>query len=118
MSAIVLSTKRSKLMKVCEAEGFASIDDLLALVVVDSVCPAICMAEGCDHVAPMESDQEEGYCERCGSNTMAAPLTATLDQFGYYCPRCTDPMVDDPTVDDIPNGCEFAELLARFKALG
>ena len=74
MSAIVLSIKGSKLMQVCEAEGFASIDDLIALVVADSVCPAICMNEGCDYVAPMETDQEEGYCENCGSNTMVSML--------------------------------------------
>jgi hypothetical protein len=74
MSAIVLSNNGSKLMKVCEAEGFATIDDLIALSVADSVCPAICMAEGCDHIAPMESDQEEGYCEKCGSNAMVSVL--------------------------------------------
>jgi hypothetical protein len=74
MSAIVLSNKASKLIKVCEAEGFATIDDLVALTVADSMCPAICMTEGCDYVAPMESDQEEGYCENCGSNTMVSVL--------------------------------------------
>jgi hypothetical protein len=74
MSAIVLSNKASKLIKVCEAEGFATIDDLVALTVADSMCPAICMTEGCDYIAPMESDQEEGYCENCGSNTMVSVL--------------------------------------------
>jgi len=74
MSAIVLSIRGSKLVKVCEAEGFATIDDLLALVVADSVCPAICMNEGCDCIAPMESDQENGYCEECSSNTMVSVL--------------------------------------------
>ena len=74
MSTIVLSTKGSKLMKVCEAEGFVTIEDLLELSVADSVCPAICMTEGCDHIAPMESDQEEGYCEACRGNTMVSAL--------------------------------------------
>jgi len=74
MSAIVLSMKASKLMRVCEVEGFATIDDLIALSVADSVCPAICMTEGCDHIEPMESDQEEGYCERCSGNTMVSVL--------------------------------------------
>jgi hypothetical protein len=59
---------------VCEAEGLATIGDLLALTVADSVCPAICMTEGCDYIAPLESDQEEGYCENCGSNTMVSVL--------------------------------------------
>jgi hypothetical protein len=35
MSDIVLSNKAAKLMKVCEAEGFDNLDDLLALSVVD-----------------------------------------------------------------------------------
>ena len=74
MSDIVLSIKASKLVKVCEAEGFATVDDLVALSVADSVCPAICMTEGCDHIAPMESDQEEGYCEVCGGNTLVSVL--------------------------------------------
>ncbi len=74
MSAIVLSIKASKLVKVCEAEGFATVGDLIALSVADSVCPAICMTEGCDHIAPMESDQEEGYCEVCGGNTLVSVL--------------------------------------------
>jgi hypothetical protein len=74
MSTIVLSTKGAKLMKLCVAEGFASLDDLRALSVRDSVCPAICMTEGCDHIAEMESDQDEGYCDTCGGNTMASVL--------------------------------------------
>jgi hypothetical protein len=74
MSAMVLSNNASKLMMVCESEGFASIDDLLALVAADSVCPAICMSEGCDYIAPMESDQENGYCEKCSGNTMVSVL--------------------------------------------
>jgi Protein of unknown function (DUF3768) len=74
MSAIVLSIKGSKLMQVCEAEGFATVDDLLALFVADSVCSAICMNEECDYIAPMEADQKEGYCEDCSSNTMVSVL--------------------------------------------
>jgi len=54
MTAIVLSTKGAKLKQVCKAENFASIDDLLALAMGDSMCPAICMTEGCDHIAPMD----------------------------------------------------------------
>ena len=74
MSTIVLSMKASKLMKVCEAEGFATIDDLIALSVADSVCPAICMTEGCDYTTEMERDQDAGYCEACGSNTVTSAL--------------------------------------------
>jgi hypothetical protein len=74
MSEIVLSSKARKLMTLCEAEGFASLDDLLAVTAVDSICPAICMTEGCDHTAEMEPNQEEGYCEACGGNTVVSVL--------------------------------------------
>jgi len=74
MSTIALSNKAAKLMTLCDAEGFKSLDDLLALSVTDSVCPAICMMEGCDHVTEMESDQDEGYCEACGGTTMTSVL--------------------------------------------
>ena len=74
MSTIVLSNKARKLMTLCDAEGIKGIDDIVALSVGDSICPAICMTEGCDHVAPMESDQEEGYCEACGGQTMVSAL--------------------------------------------
>ena len=74
MSSIVLSEKGAKLMKLCDAEGLKGIEDLIALSVADSVCPAICMTEGCDHIAPMESDQDEGYCDACGGNTMVSAV--------------------------------------------
>jgi hypothetical protein len=74
MSSTVLSNKAAKLMKLCDAQGFKCLDDLLALSVADSVCPGICMTEGCDHIAEMESDQEEGYCEACGGTTVASVL--------------------------------------------
>jgi hypothetical protein len=71
---IVLSNKAEKLMKLCEAEGFESLDGLLTVCSADSVCPAICMTEGCDHVAEMEPDQDQGHCEACGGNTLVSAL--------------------------------------------
>jgi hypothetical protein len=71
---LVLSNKAEKLMKLCEAEGFESLDGLLTACSADSVCPAICMTEGCDHVAEMEPDQDEGHCEACGGNTLVSAL--------------------------------------------
>ena len=46
MTSIALSAKAAKLMKLCEAEGFNCLDDLLAASITDSVCPAICMKAG------------------------------------------------------------------------
>jgi hypothetical protein len=74
MSTIALSNKAAKLMVLCDLEGFKSLDDLLQAAATDSVCPAICMTEGCNHTTEMEPDQDQGYCESCGGNTMASAL--------------------------------------------
>jgi hypothetical protein len=74
MSTIALSRKAAKLMKLCDAEGFKRVEDLLELSVTDSLCPAICMTEGCDYTTEMEGDQDEGYCEACGGNTVVSAL--------------------------------------------
>lgn len=74
MSTIVLSNKAVKLMKLCDHEGFKCLEDLLKVAATDSLCPAICMTEGCDYTTEMESDQDEGYCEECGGNTVTSAL--------------------------------------------
>ena len=71
---LVLTTKAQKLMKLCEVEGFKNPLDLAHAFICDSVCPAICLTEGCDHTAEMEPDQREGYCEACGGNTVTSAL--------------------------------------------
>ncbi len=74
MTAIALSNKGAKLMKLCECEGFRNLDQLLKHAAPDSVGPAICMTEGCDYTTEMEPDQDQGYCEACGGNTMVSAL--------------------------------------------
>jgi hypothetical protein len=74
MSTIALSHKAAKLMKLCDIEGFDILDDLLQAAATDSVCPAICMTEGCDYTTEMEPDQDAGYCEACGGNTVTSAL--------------------------------------------
>ncbi len=74
MTTVALTSKAAKLMKLCKAEGFTKLDDLLQASATDSVCPAICMAEGCDYTAEMEPDQDRGYCEECGGNTVTSAL--------------------------------------------
>ena len=41
---------------------------------MDSVCPGICMNSGCDYTVEVEPDQDRGYCERCGTQTVKAAL--------------------------------------------
>lgn len=74
MTAIVLSQKGAKLMKLCEIEGYEKLDDLLLTSIDDSVCPGICMTEGCDYTTKIEPDQAEGHCEACGGNTVVSLL--------------------------------------------
>jgi hypothetical protein len=74
MSSIALSHKAQKLMKLCEIEGFEIVEGVLLLNIIDSVCPAICMTEGCDYTTEMEPDQDQGYCEACGGNTVTSAL--------------------------------------------
>lgn len=74
MPSIVLTYKAQKLMKLCDLEGFKRVRDLLQASVADSICPAICMTEGCDYTTEMEPDQDRGYCEACGGNTVTSAL--------------------------------------------
>ena len=66
--------RRAKLEKLIEIEGFEDEEALIAAVVSDSVCPAICMNDGCEYTAEMEPDQDRGWCEVCETNSMASAL--------------------------------------------
>ena len=61
-----------RLLELCEAEGFESVDDLLQASICDSVCPAICM--DCGSTTEMEPDQRAGYCGQCGQNKVVSCL--------------------------------------------
>ena len=66
--------REAKLAKLIEIEGYDSADELLEAVFSDSVSPAICMNEACDFTCEMEPDQDAGYCEACGKNSVASAL--------------------------------------------
>ena len=66
--------RRTKLRQLIESEGFGSEFDLIEATISDSVSPAICMNDGCDYTTEMEPDQREGWCEACGTNTVASAL--------------------------------------------
>jgi hypothetical protein len=74
MSAIALSGKAEKLLKLLELEGFENLESLIKAALMDSVCPGICMTEGCSHSVEVEPDQAEGYCDVCGGNTVVSGL--------------------------------------------
>ena len=66
--------RQAKLDRLVESEGYDNLDNLLAAAVADSVSPGICMNDGCDYTAEMEPDQDRGWCEACGTNTVASAL--------------------------------------------
>ena len=64
----------SKLDTLIESEGYSSLTELLEAVITDSVCPAICMNDGCSFTCGIEGDQDRGYCEECHTNSMKSAL--------------------------------------------
>ena len=71
--------KKAKLAKLLEIEGYDTIEVLFEAVLSDALSPAICTQAGCDYATEMEPDQDAGYCEVCGTQTVvAAPILADL----------------------------------------
>lgn len=54
------------------SEGFDTLEDMLAAATFDSVSPGICLE--CDGTTEVEPDQDRGYCESCGRNTVVSAL--------------------------------------------
>jgi hypothetical protein len=63
-----------KLAQLIESEGYASLEDLLTAVVSDSVAPGICVREGCSYTCDVEPDQDAGWCEACGRQSVSSAL--------------------------------------------
>ena len=64
----------SKLDKLIEIEGYASLEELAEAVFSDSVSPGICMNAGCDFTTEVEPDQNRGWCEQCSTNTVTSAV--------------------------------------------
>ena len=73
---MILSThvRQQKLAKLLHAEGFDTFEELAQAAFSDSVSPAICTDADCDYTTEMEPDQDAGYCESCGKNTVVSAL--------------------------------------------
>jgi hypothetical protein len=71
---VAQTQKATKLLTLLKSSGYESLEDFVKAFGADNMCPAICMAEGCDYVTEMESDQDEGSCEACGGNTVTSAL--------------------------------------------
>jgi hypothetical protein len=68
--------RQEKLAKLLAAEGYQDIAELAqeALLGSNAGTPSICMNDGCDYICEMEPDQEEGWCDECGTNSMMSGL--------------------------------------------
>lgn len=65
--------RRAKLATLAAIEG-VEVEDLLRAATFDSVASAICVNEGCDYSTEMEPDQDAGWCEECGTNSLQSAL--------------------------------------------
>ena len=66
--------RRAKLAKLIESAGYENLEGLASAVVTDTVSPAICIEPDCDYTTEMEPDQDAGYCEECGKQTVTSAL--------------------------------------------
>jgi hypothetical protein len=71
--AVKKHIKQNKLADLADAYGM-DVDEMLQQGMFDGVCPAICMNENCDYTTDMEPDQDRGYCDVCGTNTVKSAL--------------------------------------------
>lgn len=72
--ALSQDERRRKLTQLAEYEGHESVEDMLKACFADSVSPAICTKPDCSYTIDMEPDQDRGYCEACGQNSMVSAL--------------------------------------------
>jgi len=63
-----------KLEQLAADYGYDDPMDMAEAAICDSVCPGICMNEGCDYSTDVEPDQDRGYCELCGTQTVKSGL--------------------------------------------
>jgi hypothetical protein len=63
----------TKLELLVEAEGYASVDDSRNAA-APTCSLGICTNVACFNAREMEPDQERGWCEECGTNSMKSAL--------------------------------------------
>lgn len=63
----------SKLEKLAKSEGM-DVEAMLEAAVFDSVIPGICMNKGCNYTTDVEPDQNQGWCEPCGQQSVCSAL--------------------------------------------
>ena len=70
-----MQLRASKLRQLAADEGYETGPmEMLEDAAYDSVCPAICMNEGCDYTTSLEPDGSGGYCEQCGTESVDSAM--------------------------------------------
>jgi len=59
-----------KLDLLTSAWGYDDAECMVEDYLFDGVMPAICINTGCEYTSEMEPDQQRGYCECCGTNSV------------------------------------------------
>lgn len=65
----------SKLQKLAADFGYEDADEMINDAMHDSIVPSICTNVGCDATYEYEPDQDKGWCEECGTNTVESCLS-------------------------------------------
>jgi hypothetical protein len=52
--------------------GHTEPEALIEEYIFDGVMPGICQNQGCDYSTEYEPDQDAGWCECCGTNTVVS----------------------------------------------
>ena len=73
MEAISRELRDRKLSALAKSEG-RSLTELAEAALLDGHCASICIREDCDYTTEMEPDQDRGYCEACGFNSVHSCL--------------------------------------------
>lgn len=64
----------SKLEQLAKLHGYDNFVEMLEEAVCDSICPGICTRPDCDYTTEVEPDQDAGWCENCGYNTVQSAM--------------------------------------------
>ena len=60
----------NKLHRLTMDWGYNDPSDMVEDYMCEGVNPAICINKECNYSTEMEPDQDHGWCESCGTNTM------------------------------------------------
>lgn len=64
--------RTSKLHELAQEEGCSGPEELLRRFAIGDTVPGICTTPACSFTAQYEPDQDAGWCEECGTQTVTS----------------------------------------------